>query len=65
MINYEVKNRVAYITFNRPEKRNALSFDMVSHIMANLNQAISDDGVRAIVFTLQNKRDTGIPFQKR
>lgn len=50
MINYEVKNRIAYITFNRPEKRNALSFDMVSHIMVNLNEAIADDGVRAIVF---------------
>ena len=32
LVLYEVKDRVGYITLNRPEKRNALSFEFVQEI---------------------------------
>jgi len=55
MVHYEEKNRVAYLTLNRPEKRNALSFDMVTALMVHINQAIGNDAVRAIVFRSEGK----------
>lgn len=45
---YEVSGRVARITFNRPEKRNALDQNSFKAILAYLEQARTDDAVWVI-----------------
>lgn len=49
LVLYEVKDRVGYITLNRPEKRNALSFDFVQQIKRVLVQAESDENCKVVV----------------
>jgi methylglutaconyl-CoA hydratase len=49
LVTYEVRDRVAYLTLNRPEKRNALSFEFVSAIKERLNQAKSDLSCKVLV----------------
>jgi methylglutaconyl-CoA hydratase len=49
LVLYEVKERVGYITLNRPEKRNALSFDFVQQIKLVFKQAESDENCKVIV----------------
>ena len=48
---YEVKDRVAWIKFNRPEYGNAFSDDSFEEIPIALKQAEVDETVRAIVLT--------------
>src|SRR5690242_10721464 len=48
---YEVSNRVATITLNRPEAMNALSPKLEGEMHAALDEADSDDDVRAIILT--------------
>lgn len=48
---YEKKNRVAYITQNRPDALNALSFQMSAEITDAFQQADSDDEVYVTVLT--------------
>lgn len=49
LVLYEVKDRTGYITLNRPEKRNALSFEFVNEIKAVFKQAEADPGCKVIV----------------
>lgn len=49
MVNYQCENRVAYIILNRPEKRNALNFEMVSALKDALNKAAEDSNCKVIV----------------
>jgi methylglutaconyl-CoA hydratase len=49
LVTYEVKERVGYITLNRPEKRNALSFELVSELKALFTLAENDNTVKIIV----------------
>jgi methylglutaconyl-CoA hydratase len=42
-------DRVATITLNRPEKRNALSADLVTELSEALSKAESDESVKAII----------------
>jgi len=49
LVQYEVKDRVAYITLNRPEKRNALSYEMVSEIKLAFMNAEADKDCKVIV----------------
>lgn len=49
LVLYEVKERVAYITLNRPEKRNALSFEMVTEIKSVYKNALDDSNCKVIV----------------
>jgi methylglutaconyl-CoA hydratase len=44
---YEVRNRVALITLNRPEKRNALTPTLVEELLDALQEAETNDAVRA------------------
>ncbi len=44
-----IKDRIGYITLNRPEKRNALSPAMVTELKRAFTQALTDDGVKVIV----------------
>jgi 2-(1,2-epoxy-1,2-dihydrophenyl)acetyl-CoA isomerase len=48
---YAKENRIATITFNRPQKLNAYSEVMVHEILAALADARDDDEVRAVILT--------------
>lgn len=48
---YEVKENIATITMNRPDKRNALNGQLLNDIDAAFAQAELDDNVRVVVFT--------------
>ena len=49
LVLFEVKERVGYIILNRPEKRNALSFELVAEIKRVFAQAESDKNCKVIV----------------
>ncbi|MCK6618624.1 MAG: enoyl-CoA hydratase/isomerase family protein [Cyclobacteriaceae bacterium] len=46
---YAVSNRIASITLNRPDKRNALNSAMVNDLTNAFNQAEQDDRVKVII----------------
>jgi enoyl-CoA hydratase/carnithine racemase len=48
---YEVRDRVAVVTLNRPEKLNAWTFEMQGLLQAALERAAADDEARVIVVT--------------
>ena len=48
---YEVDDGVAYLTLNRPDKRNALNDALISDLKTALGQANYDEAIRAIVIT--------------
>lgn len=48
---YTVERGVATITLNRPERKNALSDELVNSLADNLDVAMADDGVRTVVLT--------------
>jgi len=47
---YEVSDRIARITLNRPEKKNALKKEMYISLRERLLEADQDDGVHVILF---------------
>jgi enoyl-CoA hydratase/carnithine racemase len=48
---YDVDGHVATITLNRPERRNAISFQMLGELTEHLQAAERDRGVRCVVLT--------------
>jgi enoyl-CoA hydratase/carnithine racemase len=48
---YEVTDGVATLTLNRPERRNALSWDLIAQLRARLAEAKASDAVRVVVIT--------------
>ena len=48
---YEVKNSIAYISLNRPDKLNAFNRSMALELQDQLLAADEDDNVRVVVFT--------------
>jgi enoyl-CoA hydratase/carnithine racemase len=48
---YEVRDGVAYVSFNRPQARNALTFAMYERLAEICNQANQDRAIRAILMT--------------
>jgi enoyl-CoA hydratase len=46
---YEVKDRIATITLNRPEKRNSINGGIISGMNNGLDQADQDPGVSAVI----------------
>jgi enoyl-CoA hydratase/carnithine racemase len=50
-VTVEVDGRIVLVTFNRPEKRNALTQDMYRVLADTLEAADTDLGVAAVVFT--------------
>jgi enoyl-CoA hydratase/3-hydroxyacyl-CoA dehydrogenase len=54
-VSYAVKNGVATITLNRPDKLNALAPDLVADLEQAFETAQKDDGVRGIVLTGSGK----------
>lgn len=49
LVEYNVSDRIAWITLNRPEKRNALSPDMVTGLREAFDRAGRDDSAKVIV----------------
>lgn len=49
MVFFEVKERIGYITMNRPEKRNALSYEMVTELTEAFARAEADPSVKVVV----------------
>lgn len=49
LVLYAVKDRIGYLTLNRPEKRNALSHELVSELKAAFTKAEEDSDVKVIV----------------
>lgn len=50
-INYHVDDRVATITIDRPEKRNAMTYAVLHDFHAAIAQAADDSDVRAVIIT--------------
>ncbi len=48
-ITYHTKDRIGYITINRPEKRNALSDELVEELKVSFTRAENDDTVKVVV----------------
>lgn len=48
-IQYSVSDRIAYITLNRPEKSNALCYDLVTELKAGFRAAEDDDSVKVVI----------------
>ncbi len=48
---YELKDRAAWLTINRPEKRNAISPEAMTLFSQGLDKAEQDEQVRAVVVT--------------
>ena len=46
---YNIEDRIARITLNAPEKRNALSFEMRDELISALKRAESDDDVSIVL----------------
>jgi enoyl-CoA hydratase/carnithine racemase len=55
LIQFAVESGVAVITLNRPEKRNAITDDMRSELIATLEDVSRDAAVRAVVLTGNGK----------
>jgi len=49
LVLYEAKERIGYITLNRPEKRNALSHELVAELKSAFTQAENDVNVKVVV----------------
>lgn len=49
LVDYTVKDRIAFITLNRPEKRNALNHDLVRQLKQAFDQAATDSHAKVIV----------------
>jgi len=49
LVRYHVENRVAYVTLNRPEARNALTFAMYDRVEALCDEVDRDPEVRVMV----------------
>ncbi|MFC0118792.1 crotonase/enoyl-CoA hydratase family protein [Pseudoalteromonas xiamenensis] len=51
MVKLEIKEQVAWITLSRPEKQNALSFEMFQQLASTIKQIRKDKSLRAAVIT--------------
>jgi methylglutaconyl-CoA hydratase len=54
-LKYEVTNRIAFITLNRPEKRNALSHELVSELHEAFDAAAKDTAAKVIVLRAEGE----------
>jgi enoyl-CoA hydratase/carnithine racemase len=52
---FEVQDRVARVTLNRPEQLNALSFQMRDELAAAFDQCAADDEVRAVLLMAKGR----------
>lgn len=57
LLKYETRDGVAWLTINRPERRNALSAEVISMLRQALATSRADEQVRAVVLTGAGGRD--------
>lgn len=64
---YEVKNHIGYITLNRPEVMNAISFQMTREILDVCDQVRRDPAVRVVILTGAGEKAfcTGLDLKER
>jgi enoyl-CoA hydratase/carnithine racemase len=55
-IDYQVSEKIATITLNRPEKMNAFTGTMMNEMIDAMDRVDGDDGVRAVIFTGAGER---------
>ena len=55
LVNISIENHVADVRFNRPEKYNALSFDMIDAMANVINRLAKEPGVRVVVISGEGK----------
>lgn len=55
-IKYEAADRVVTITFNRPEKLNAIAERMSDNLVESVERATNEDSVRSIILTGAGRR---------
>src|SRR5690348_321095 len=48
---FEIKNCIAYITLNRPEKMNAFNHEMAFLLQEKLDECAEDDEIRCVYIT--------------
>jgi enoyl-CoA hydratase/carnithine racemase len=48
-IRYEVRDRIAHVVIDRPEKRGAMTYGILADFYAAVQRAGKDDGVRAVI----------------
>ncbi|PBB36947.1 crotonase/enoyl-CoA hydratase family protein [Mesorhizobium sp. WSM3868] len=52
----DIRDRIAVLTLNRPEKLNALNYDLIDRLLAILDRIETDDAVRAVILTGAGER---------
>ena len=55
MIKYELKDEIAILTLNRPEKRNALHPELVNQIKRKLKEIEKDKSIKVLIITGEGK----------
>lgn len=55
LVKITIENNVADVRFNRPEKYNALSFDMIDAMANAINRLAKEPGVRVVVISGEGK----------
>ena len=64
-IKYQVENRIATITLNRPEKLNAFTATMREELIRAFSRADEDDEIRVIIVTGASGRSALGPICRR
>lgn len=54
-VEFHIKQRVAYVTLNRPEKHNAFDDSVIAELQQAFDQAARDTSVRALVLAAEGK----------
>lgn len=55
LVLYTVKDRIGYVTLSRPEKRNALSHELVADLISVFDRAEQDESVKVVVLKAQGE----------
>ena len=55
-VRLEIEDQIALITFNRPERLNALNYELIDRLMAALDRVEVEAGVRAVILTGAGER---------
>jgi methylglutaconyl-CoA hydratase len=55
LVLYDVKDHIAYLTLNRPDKRNALNSEMVEELIKAFSRASADEQAKVIILKANGK----------